>query len=74
MTQRLVEQYHPGDRVEIHFERGDDTGWQRGEVVAAQHPGLWVRTADGRLWFVTNTRRIRSAGAPPPDPHGRSST
>ena len=59
MAQRLVDTYQPGDPVEIYFAQTDDTGWQRGEVIAAQHPGLWVRTADGRLWFVTNTRRIR---------------
>ncbi|MCA9872368.1 MAG: hypothetical protein KC441_01905 [Anaerolineales bacterium] len=36
-----------------------DKSWQRAQVRQLQHPGLWVQTADGRLWFVTNTRHIR---------------
>ncbi len=65
MVKRLVEQYRPGDAVEVMFELGGDATWQRGQVVKHQPPGVWVRTDDGRLWFVTNTRRIRpSADAP----------
>ncbi len=65
MVKRLVEQYRPGDAVEIMFEREGEAAWQRGQVVAHQPPGVWVRTADGRMWFVTNTRRIRSAADAP---------
>ena len=36
-----------------------ETVWLSGVVVAHQPPGLWVQTADGRSWFVTNRRRIR---------------
>ena len=59
MPPRLSELYHPGDRVEIRFDRGPEEEWLAGEVVAWQHPGLWVRTFHGALWFVTNARRIR---------------
>ena len=58
MTQRLMEQYQVGDLVEIAF--GDGV-WQTAVVRQPQHPGLWVQTADGRLWYVTNTKRIRKA-------------
>jgi len=56
MAQRLVDLYAVGDVVEMTF--GDGT-WLRAQVRQLQHPGLWVETADGRLWFVTNTRHIR---------------
>ena len=55
MSERLIEQYEIGDAVELLLgER-----WYPGVVVVKQHPALWVRTADGRPWFVTNSRRIR---------------
>ena len=62
MPQRLAEIYRPGDQVEIFFS--DETGeeWRPAEIVALQHPGLWARTADGNIWFVTNGRHIRRAG------------
>ncbi len=59
MPARLSETYQPGALVEIHFEQEGEERWIAGRVVMHQHPGLWVRTGDGRAWFVTNTRRIR---------------
>ncbi|MCB8986271.1 MAG: hypothetical protein H6661_00775 [Ardenticatenaceae bacterium] len=56
MSERLVELYEVGEWVQISF---GDKAWQRAQVRQLQHPGLWVQTADGRLWFVTNTRHIR---------------
>lgn len=56
MARRLSEQYAPGTAVQITF--GADV-WLSGTVIGHQPPGVWVRTADGRTWFVTNTRRIR---------------
>jgi hypothetical protein len=50
--------------VEISFGARDD--WQPAVVVRREPPGVWVRTADGRAWFVTNTYRIRPAVAPSP--------
>lgn len=59
MAQRLSDTYVAGDRVEIAFGDGVDQTWLPAIVLGFQHPGLWARTADGRVWFVTNTRRIR---------------
>lgn len=59
MTRRLVERYAPGDRVLIRFEGSAE--WLPGQVVRLDHPGVWVATADGRPWFVTNGSRIRKA-------------
>lgn len=56
MTQRLVDRFQRGDRVEIAWE---EETWMKGQVAGLEHPGVWVQTADGRFWFVTNTRRIR---------------
>ena len=53
---RIYERYAPGERVEIRFGGGD---WVAAVVVRPEPPGLWVRTADGQEWFVTNTYRIR---------------
>ena len=33
--------------------------WLSGVVVAHQSPAVWVRTQNGRAWFVTNRRHIR---------------
>jgi len=60
MPQHIYDQYAPGDRVEIVFpNRNDD--WQPAVVVRHEPPGIWVRTDDGREWFMTNTFRIRPA-------------
>jgi hypothetical protein len=60
MPPRLTESYHPGDLVEIYLAGDDEEQWCNGEVVALQHPGVWVLTfEDRRLWYVTNGRRIR---------------
>ena len=56
---RIYDQYAPGDRVEIVFSDGDKDAWQPAEVVRREPPGIWVRAADGREWFMTNTYRIR---------------
>jgi len=56
MAKRLSEVYKVKDMVEIQF--GEDL-WLVGRVAGFQHPGLWVTTADGASWYVTNGRRIR---------------
>jgi hypothetical protein len=61
MAKRLVDEYSPGDPVEIFFAREEIEEWRPGRVVSLQHPGVWVQTEDGAAWFVTNTRRIRRA-------------
>jgi hypothetical protein len=73
MPARLSDLYQAGDRVEVRFERSerserDDLAtWRAARVLGVQPPGLWVQTADGAAWFVTNGRRIRAAGAPEED-------
>jgi hypothetical protein len=57
---RLAELYRPGDPVEVYFAAAEE--WRRGVVVALQPPGVWVRTEDGAIWFVTNGQRIRPRG------------
>ena len=59
MVRRLTEIYDPADLVEINF--GGDA-WQPGQVIGLEHPGVWVLDGDGRVWFVTNGRRIRVQG------------
>lgn len=67
MAERLTDLYKPGDRVEILLEAGSrDAYWQTGTVLARDFPGVWVDTAAGGRWFVTNGRRIRPADADPP--------
>ncbi|MBP6471882.1 MAG: hypothetical protein KBE23_10420 [Chloroflexi bacterium] len=56
MAKRLVESYQVTELVEICF--GKDV-WLPATVRELQHPGIWAQTADGRLWFVTNTKHIR---------------
>ena len=58
---RIYDRYTPGQRVEIRFGGADGAAWQAAVVLWAEPPGLWVQTADGREWFVTNTYRIRPA-------------
>jgi hypothetical protein len=61
MPPRLVDVFHPGDAVQILMDDERGEGWRGGTVVALQHPGVWVRTEEGGLWFVTNSRHIRPA-------------
>ncbi len=63
MPPRLSDLYQPGDLVQICFEAADDDTWRPARVLGPQAPGLWVRTDDGRHWFVTNGRRIRPGDA-----------
>lgn len=56
MSRRLVDAYPAGTAVEIALA---DDSWVAGVVVQHAFPGVWVRTADGGAWFVTNARRIR---------------
>jgi hypothetical protein len=70
MPQRIYDQYHPGDRVEIKFTNRSEDEWQPAVVLRPEPPGIWVQTADGRGWFMTNTYRIRpqsKTANPPPD-------
>ena len=60
MPARLTELYHAGDAVEVYFAAAEE--WRPGVVVALQHPGVWVRTENGAVWFVTNGQRIRPRG------------
>ncbi len=57
MAQRLTEKFPIDQPVEIWFERINL--WIPGIVVRHQHPAVWVRSIDGRDWFVTNGSRIR---------------
>jgi hypothetical protein len=58
VTQRLVDRFQINDLVEVYLTTATGAGWQPGQVVGAEHPGLWVAAA-GTFWFVTNGRRIR---------------
>lgn len=61
MPQRIYEQYAPGDRVEIVLANYGEDEWQTAVVLRREPPGIWVRAAGGREWFMTNTYRIRPA-------------
>jgi hypothetical protein len=56
MPERLTERFPIGAFVEIDMA---DLGWLPGQVVEHAPPAVWVRTEDGRFWFVTNGRKIR---------------
>jgi hypothetical protein len=56
MAERLTEMYPLETAVEIWL---NEQVWLSGVVVSHQHPAVWVKTEDGRSWFVTNRRRIR---------------
>lgn len=65
MAQRLVDLYAVGDRVEILLTVDEVEEWRAGRVAGHQFPAVWVVTdRDRKLWFVTNSRRIRPARAP----------
>lgn len=69
MPERLTDLYQPGDAVEILLgAKTPDADWQPGTVLARDFPGVWVQTAAGGRWFVTNRRRIRPVPAPPSEP------
>ncbi len=55
MARRLFELFPVGTSVEILLH----DAWWSGIVVRHDHPAVWVETADGRAWFVTNRQRIR---------------
>lgn len=64
MLQRLVEQYAVGAPVEVSFDdRCGHATWVPGVVVRHDFPAVWVRTFDGREWFVTSGKRIRARPA-----------
>jgi hypothetical protein len=65
VPRRLGEIYRVADRVEILFSDESGEEWRPAEIVAFQHPGLWARTLDGQIWFVTNGRHIRRPGENP---------
>ncbi len=65
MVKRLVEVYRIGDTVEIFFQNEEDDEWRPAHIVALQHPGVWAQTADRRIWYVTNSKRIRPVSSPP---------
>ena len=72
MPKHIYDQYTPGQRVEIAFANGGEAEWQPAIVVRQEPPGIWVRTADGREWFMTNLYRIRPVSPPTAD-RGRGS-
>lgn len=55
MAERLTILYAVGTAVEILL----DGVWTSGVVIRHDSPAVWVQTADGRAWFVTNRQRIR---------------
>jgi len=69
MSRRIYDQYAPDQPVEIIFSHLGRSEWQPAVVLRREPPGIWVRAADGREWFVTNTYRIRpQTGAPDSQP------
>ncbi len=69
MPKRIYETYDAGDRVEISFANQKPDAWYAAVVLRREPPGVWVRTTDGRDWFVTNTYRIRPVPqSPDPTP------
>ncbi len=56
MAERLTVLYAVGTAVEILL----DGVWLPGLVIRHDSPAVWVQTADGRAWFVTNRQRIRA--------------
>ncbi|MCI0395452.1 MAG: hypothetical protein L0332_04145 [Chloroflexi bacterium] len=64
MARRLIDQYRPGQVVEIHFAADPAGHWRPGRVARLDFPGVWVETEDGRQWFVTNQRHIRPRPLP----------
>jgi hypothetical protein len=63
MPKHIYDQYRPGDKVEIIFAHLGEEAWRPAVVLRAEPPGIWVQTADGQHWFMTNTYRIRPASS-----------
>lgn len=63
MSRRLVDLYPVGEAVQIRLPVAADGGWQAGQIIAHDYPGVWVKTVNGRAWYVTNGRRIRRLAA-----------
>ena len=57
MSRRLIDLYPLGSPVQVYFPQIEL--WLNGVVVDHAHPAVWVKTFDGRRWFVTNSRKIR---------------
>ena len=55
MAKRLADLYELGVGVEVLLGKV----WVIGVVIKHEPPGMWVRTGNGRSWFVTNGRRVR---------------
>lgn len=65
MSRRLVERFAVGDAVDVRLAAPGGETWIPGRVVAHAHPAVWVETAGGARWFVTNGGRIRERGRRP---------
>lgn len=59
MPKHLDELFQPGDLCQVYFADAETPEWYDAVVLGFQHPGCWVQAANGGVWFVTNTRRIR---------------
>ena len=57
MSRRLIDLYPLGRPVQVYFSQLDM--WLDGVVIDHAYPAVWVKTADGGRWFVTNSRKIR---------------
>lgn len=59
MAKRLSERFTINQLVEVYFAQSGS--WLPGQILRFEAPGVWVQTVvDGRIWFVTNGRRIRA--------------
>lgn len=68
MSRRLVERFAVGIAVDVLLRTPAGERWVPATVVAHAHPGVWVETANGARWFVTNGKRVRGSGGPPESP------
>lgn len=64
MVKRLSERFAEQEAVEIFLKTVRGERWTPATIEAFAFPGVWVRTEDGKRWFVTNSRRIRSVDGP----------
>lgn len=65
MAQRLIDLYRIGDAVEVCFQGDEGDDWRPARIMALQHPGVWAMTDDRRVWYVTNSKRIRPVSSAP---------